>query len=255
MSELGVSSPLFKLDDVFEVDDYLYFYSESLTDERTDAEITALVNLLELQAPVRILDLACGYGRHANRLAALGHQMTGVDLMPGFLEIARMNAAARGVQVDYRQGDMRQINFVEEFDRVMILFSAFGYFEDEENLLVLKRVAQALKPGGLFIMDSPNRDTFLRNFLPFVVTEKGSDLMIDRLSLDSLNGRWLNRRIIIRNGVRKDKPFSIRVYNATELRLLIAQTGLEVYRMYGGWDGAPVTGEARRLVVVAKKPV
>lgn len=255
MSESGVSSPLFNLDDVFEVDDYLYFYSESLTDERTDAEITALVNLLELQAPVRILDLACGYGRHANRLAALGHQMTGVDLMPGFLEIARMNAAARGVQVDYRQGDMRQINFVEEFDRVMILFSAFGYFEDEENLLVLKRVAQALKPGGLFIMDSPNRDTFLRNFLPFVVTEKGSDLMIDRLSLDSLNGRWLNRRIIIRNGVRKDKPFSIRVYNATELRLLIAQTGLEVYRMYGGWDGAPVTGEARRLVVVAKKPV
>ncbi|HSB67602.1 MAG TPA: hypothetical protein VLD65_13575, partial [Anaerolineales bacterium] len=62
---------------VFDVDDYLYFYGEMLTDERTDTEVRALVGMLELDNPKRILDLACGFGRHSNRLAALGHTITG----------------------------------------------------------------------------------------------------------------------------------------------------------------------------------
>jgi len=248
-----MSQALFDLPDVFEVDDYLYFYGDSLTDPRADAEVEAIARFLELDSPKKILDLACGFGRHTNRLAALGHQMTGVDLMPGFLQLARQDAESRGVVVDYRQEDMRQIDFKEEFDRVMILFTAFGYFADSENLEVLKRVAKALKPGGLFIFDFPNRDTFLRNFHPFLVTEKGRDLMIDRISLDSLTGRWVNHRIIIRNGVRKDKPFSIRVYNPNEVTQLLADAGLKVHAMYGSWQGAPVTIDERRLIVVARK--
>jgi 2-polyprenyl-3-methyl-5-hydroxy-6-metoxy-1,4-benzoquinol methylase len=73
----------FDFNAVFDVEDYMYFYSEQLTDERTEAEVSALVRLLELDSPKKILDLACGYGRHTNRLAALGHTMTGIDLMPG----------------------------------------------------------------------------------------------------------------------------------------------------------------------------
>ncbi|MFZ6029783.1 MAG: class I SAM-dependent methyltransferase [Chloroflexota bacterium] len=244
---------LFDLQAVFEEDDYLYFYSESLTDERTDAEVAALVRLLQLDAPMQILDLACGFGRHTNRLAALGHQVTGIDLMPGFLALARQDAERRGVNVDYRQGDMRQIDFDEAFDRAMIVFTAFGYFEDDENLDVLRRVARALKPGGLFVVDFPNRDVFLRNYCPVLLTEKGDDVMIDRLSLDTLTGRWVNRRIIFRNGIRKDKPFSIRIYNPNEIRTLLAQAGLQVVRMYGNWNGDPVSMDSRRLVTVAAK--
>ena len=49
----------------------MYFYGDMLTDERTEAEVGALVRMLELDTPKKILDLACGYGRHTNRLAAL----------------------------------------------------------------------------------------------------------------------------------------------------------------------------------------
>jgi SAM-dependent methyltransferase len=248
-----MSQALFNLSDVFAEDDYLYFYGDTLTDERTEAEVAALVKYLQLDAPQNILDLACGYGRHTNRLAALGHQMTGVDLMPGFISLARQDAERRGVRVDYRQGDMRNITFNQEFDRAMILFTAFGYFEDAENEEVVRRVAQALKPGGLFIVDFPNRDTFLRNFMPYIVTEKGADLMIDRLSLDTVNGRWVNHRITIRDGVRKDKPFSIRIYNPNEIRALMSQAGLEIVAMYGDWKDGQVSMDARRLVTVARK--
>lgn len=254
MTEKDLQTPLFDLEQVFDVEDYLYFYREMLTSERTDAEVASLVKLLELEKPLDILDLACGTGRHANRLAALGHRLTGVDLMEGFLSLARQDAAERGLQVRYQQGDMRRIAFQEAFDRVMVLFTAFGYFEDEDNLLVLKNVQQALRPGGLFITDSMNRDVVLKNFQPVHVTEKEGNLMIDRNSFDSLNGFIHNQRIIIRDGVRRDKPFKIRLYNPTEFAALLRQAGLELVAMYGGFDAQPVSAESRRLVVLAQKP-
>jgi len=247
------TKPVFDYDAVFDVDDYLYFYGDMLTDERTEAEVTALVQILELTVPMTILDLACGFGRHANRLAALGHQVTGIDLMPGFLEIGRRNAAEKGVQVIYQQGDMRQLSFIEMFDRVMMLFTTFGYFEDEDNLLVLKNVARALKPGGSLVFDIPNRDVILNGFLSYIVTEKDQNLMIDRNTFDSATGRLYNRRIIIRDDVRKDKPFFVRIYNPTEISDVLDRAGLGVYKMYGGWDGQQISTDSRRMVVVARK--
>ena len=249
------SHPQFDYDAVFEEDDYTYFYSDSLTEERSDAETNALVKILQLDKPMTILDLPCGIGRHANRLAALGHSVVGIDLYPGFLELARKEAAVRRVQVDYRQGDMRTINYVDEFDRVMMLFTSFGYFEDDENFQVLENVRRALKPGGLFITDTHNRDMLLKGLVPCQVNEKEGNLMIDRLSFDSLNGRLLNRRIVIRDGVRKDKPFFVRVFNPNEMSQWLKRAGLEVQGLYSDWDMQPISGDARRMVVVARKPV
>lgn len=244
---------LFNLEEVFEAEDYLYFYSQALTEARTEAEVAALVKYLELDQPASILDLACGFGRHTNRLAALGHRMTGIDLTPGFLEIARRDAQARGVQVEYRQGDMRDLDDQEKFERVMLVFTAFGYFEDEGNLLVLKNVARALKPGGLFVFDIQNRDVYLKHIAPAFVIEKEGNFMIDRISFDPISGRSENRRIVLRDGKRKDKPFSIRLYNATEIRELLGRAGLAVHQVYNGWEGTPLSADSRRMVIVARK--
>jgi SAM-dependent methyltransferase len=247
--EMLVSNPLAN----FEVEDYLYFYSLSLTEERTEAEVASIMKLLALETPLNILDLACGFGRHTNRLAALGHRMTGLDLMEGFLEIARRDAEVKKLVVDYRQGDMRKLDFHEEFDRVLLLFTAFGYFEDHENLRVLKNITRALKPDGLFLFDIPNRDGFVKNLPPCIVTERDGNLMIDRGSFDSLSGRWYNRRVVIRNGVRRDKPFYVRLYNPNEILALLEQAGLKLDKMYGSWDAQPVVGDSRRMIIVARK--
>jgi SAM-dependent methyltransferase len=239
---------------VFDVDDYIYFYSEALTDERTDQEVSALASLLTLDHPMKILDLACGFGRHTNRLAKMGHKMTGVDITSGFLEIARQDAVQKGVNVHYQQDDMRYINFVNEFDCVMLLFTAFGYFSDEENLQVLVNIKDALIPGGLLIFDTNHRDTFLKNMRPFFVAEKEGNLMIDRISFDSLQGRLYNRRIVIRDGIRKDKPFFIRLYNPNEIQALIIRAGLVLDHIYGGWDAQELSQDSNRIIVVARKP-
>lgn len=245
--------PEFDYDAVFEVDDHIYFYGESLTDERSDSEVAGLVQIAKLDTSLRILDIPCGFGRHTNRLAALGHHMTGVDMYPGFLDIARRDALTRGVQVEYRQGDMRQLNYHAEFDRVLMLFTSFGYFDDEENFRVLELISRALTAEGLFIVDVPNRDLTLKTLSPAHVTEKNGDLMIDQLNFDSLTGRLHNRRVVIRNGVRKDKPFFVRLYNPTELRDWLNRAGMVIEQIYGGFDLSPLGVDSRRMVLVARR--
>jgi SAM-dependent methyltransferase len=238
---------------VFDVDDYLYFYSDSLTEERSEREVANLVALLELKPPMKILDLACGFGRHANRLAVEGFLVTAVDIMPGFLDLAKQDALERHVEVQYLRADMRQIHFIEEFDRVILMFSAFGYFDDRDNLRVLENVGRALKPGGMLGFDIPNRDATLKTLPPATVVEKNDDLMINRNTFDMLTGRWHNRRVILRDGVRKDKPFSMRLYNLTEIEGMIFHAGLEICHIYSDWKAQPLSPDARGAVIIAKK--
>jgi SAM-dependent methyltransferase len=252
MTENKPADALFDLEVVFNVDDYLFVYQDDLTDERSDAEVERLVKLLDLEPPMKILDLACGYGRHANRLAALGHSVTGVDYMPGFLALARQQAAQMGVQVDYQQGDMRQLSFQGEFDRVLLLFTSFGYFADSQNELVVENMVRALKPGGRLMLDTLNRDIVLKGFPPAEVIEKGNDLLINRFSFDVLTGRFHNRRIVIRNGVRKDKPYAIRLYSATEICPLLNRVGLVDFSLLDE-NSQPVSAGSRRMLVIANK--
>jgi SAM-dependent methyltransferase len=256
--ELKVSSALdeegFDFEAVFDAEDYLYFNQETLTPERTQMEVDTLVRELSLDEACSILDLACGFGRHANALAALGHTVTGVDLIPGFLERARIEAQELHLPTKFIQADVRTIDFNQEFDHVLLLFTSFGYFKDDENQLVLENVRRALKPGGLFVFETHNRDAFLKRLQPFMVTEKGEDLMIDRGSFDTITGRWYNRRIVIRDGVRKDKPFFVRLYNPSEIEELVTRAGMQVHKMLGGYDSQPLTNESCSLVIIAKKP-
>src|SRR5215211_8756747 len=88
-------------------EDYLYFYEDLLSPERTAAEVDLIWKLLELEPGLELLDLACGHGRIANPLAERGVRVTGLDATPLFLELARADAAERGVEVEYVEGDMR----------------------------------------------------------------------------------------------------------------------------------------------------
>lgn len=107
-----------KFDGVFD-EDYLYFYADRLSDERSDAETDLIWRLLRLRPGWDVLDLACGHGRIANRLAARGCRVTGLDATPLFLERARRDAEKRGVTVDYVDGDMRELPWTGRFDAVV----------------------------------------------------------------------------------------------------------------------------------------
>ena len=134
-------------DAVFHAGDYLYFYEDSIRDEYTDEQIAFLVRELSLGKQMKILDLACGHGRHANRLARLGYFVTGIDRSQDFLDIAIEDAKRQKAAVTYLCNDVRKYMVVKEYDRVIHLFSSFGYFTDAENEEVLKNITASLKSG------------------------------------------------------------------------------------------------------------
>jgi SAM-dependent methyltransferase len=233
-------------------DDYLYFYADRLTDARNDTDTDLIWRLLDLEPGTRVLDLACGHGRIANRLAARGCQVTGLDATPMFLDLARRDAVARGLRVDYVQGDMRDLPWHGRFDRVISWFTAFGYFDDPDNRLVLRQIASALAPGGRVLLDLNNRDWLIRAFQPDRVTERGDDLMIDRAELRPSTGTIHNERIIVRDGRVRRTRYVVRLFTFTELRDWLFDAGFREVHGYGE-DGTELSSASRRLIVTAER--
>jgi SAM-dependent methyltransferase len=237
-------------------EEYFQVYGPLLSEERTMREVEGIVRLLALPKGSRILDLACGHGRHAIALAEHGYRVTGQDLSELFLDRARADAETRGVAVNWVHEDMRDIPFVDEFDAVINIFTAFGYFEsDAEDQRVLDQVHKALRPSGRFLLETMHRDALVRTFQPSaVIRHEGGLLVTEERSFDQLAGRAAVRlTLLYPDGRRSELGHDARSYTLTELARMLASSGLELQATHGGLDGSPLTLDSRRLVAIARR--
>lgn len=237
---------------------YLRQYGPALTDELSERQVDQIIDLLDLEPGAKVLDLACGHGRHAIRLAARGMEVTGLDLSDVFLERARQNARDAGVGVRWIHGDMREIPYENEFDVVVNIFTAFGYLEsDEEDLRVCRAVARALQPGGVFLLETIHRDNLIARHQARMFEHYAADdvYVLHEHTLDLVNGRVDDRVVAIEKGeMFPERQTSIRLYTVPEYRRMLETAGLALDRACGGLGGDPLTLESRRLAVVGRKP-
>ncbi len=235
----------FDFEGVFD-EDYLYFYEEMLTAERTAAEVEQIAELFGPRDDV--LDCPCGHGRIANALAERGYNVTGIDQSGLFLERARSDAQARDVDVEYVHGDMRELPWRERFDGIVNWFTSFGYFDDETNQRVAQGFHDALRVEGRLVMETLNPARLIKYFGPTHLFERGDDMMIDKVELDAVNSATQTERIVIRDGEVRRTHFRVRLYTFTELRGLLESVGFENIR-----PGIEPSAE-NRLIVVADRP-
>ncbi len=236
---------------------YLRVYQPMEAPERVRSEVDFIVNALQLPKGAQVLDLCCGQGRHSLELARRGYQVVGVDLSEALLYVARQRAEREHLPVSFVQCDMREIDFVAEFDAVINMFTSFGYFESEaEDELVLAKIAQALKPKGKVLLDVINRDWLVREFQAreWHAADEGW-LVLEERSFDPLNSRvetlWV---CVARDGVRYERRSSLRLYTAAELRMMMERVGLQVKMLFGDYDGSAYSLNSPRLIVLAEKP-
>ena len=242
----------FNIEEVFKVDDYMYFYSKFLTEERTKLEVENILSILNLQGNEKIIDIACGFGRHTIELSKMGFDVTGVDIMDEFLKIAKQKANNQKTNVKFLKKDIRKLEYKEEFDVALLLFTSFGYFSEKENQLVLKNISNLLKRNGKFLFDIPNRDSRATKFSDSVL-EVDKDMMIDLPSFDPLSGYLNIRRIIIRENKRREFEYNMRIYNLTEINKLLDKVGLTIKRVYGSWKREKFTVSSPRIIILAEK--
>lgn len=213
----------------------------------------AVVQLMGLAPPAWILDLCCGYGRHAIPLARIGFAVTGLDYSETMLARAREEAELAGVDIEFRQGDMRELSWTETFDGCVMLGGSFGVFEEErENECVLHAVATALKPGGRFILDAVNRDRIVGDYRPRSWQEAGGLLRCVELHFDPVTGINYGRERWYRDGEWSERTHHMRLYTATELDEMLRRAGLSPIAHQGGYDLSEFTIKSPRILVAAQ---
>jgi SAM-dependent methyltransferase len=232
--------------------DFHRLYRPLLPPEETEEAVQAVLELTGLSAGMRVLDLACGWGRHAVELAAAGLQVAALDRALPLLRLG--SAGPGGDRVAWVCGDLREIPLAPSFDAVVCLFSSLGYFgSDAEDLRVLEEVRRLLATEGVFVLETVHRDGVVRDYVErdWWEGEDGETVFVDR-EFDVIQGvtrEWL--RWTRPDGATGEKFHSARIRSASEWKDLLLRAELEPIAWYGGWDGGPFDHTSERLIVVA----
>jgi len=193
-----------------------------------------------------LVELAVGSGRVAIPVAeATGRAVLGIDTSPAMLEQARERAAAAGVELELREGDMRDLELDEPAGLVYCPFRGLLHLPTwADRRRVFERVAASLRPGGRFAwnafafdhaiaarVDGGHQDTPVPHSLNYAVGDNRIDIALEGGGISSL--WWATRN---------------------EWLGLIDVAGLEVEALYGGFDSRPFDDESREYVWVTRRP-
>lgn len=213
--------------------------------ERTGSEIDRALTMLRPEGGERILDLACGTGRHSLELVRRGFSVVGVEIGEELVEIANKDAAEQGLEAEFVQGDLRELDYDGEFDIVLNLNDgAVGYFEtDEENHRTFEVISRALKPGGQNLIQVPNV-LYARSHLPqrsWIPSSTMIELVEHRWNKKD---RYMEGAMIplkfgeVLEGLDKRIEFRQRLYTVDELREIYDSVGMTLERVFHG-NGRP----------------
>lgn len=231
--------------DAYFSDFYLRVHA-SAPDEQ--AEALAAARLAKVAAGETLLDVGCGFGRHAVPLARAGFRVTGVDRSRPLLDEARRRAGGERWP-KFTRADYRELPFADgTFDAALNLFS-LGYDEDARVVAETRRV---LKPGGRLVLETTHRDHVVRTWEDTAWRLVGEGrMLLERRTFDPVDGVTQTTQILIEaDGTRESRTLTARVYTASELVALLHAAGFDEVKCWGGWEHEPFTPDSR-LVVIA----
>jgi SAM-dependent methyltransferase len=227
---------------------YLVLYDAYLA-ERTPVEADQLEALLRIHPPRRVLDLPCGQGRHSIELARRGYDVTGVDLSPFLLDVAKKRAAAAGVRVRWLEGDMRQPIPGASFDVILNLFTSFGYFEDPaDDQQVLTAGVAMLAPGGRLLLEVINGARIMNDFQSREWFTVGRAAVMEARTLDRSSQRMVVERTVSIPPDEETSVHTIRLYTGEQIDAAMRSSGFVRVDLYGDWDGGPLRPDSLRVI-------
>ena len=229
-------------------------YYDALYSHRDGVEAEAFVNrLLDYLKPAPgslMADIPCGTGRHAQFMAAAGHEVFGYDLSEQNIEEA---GKLKHDRLHFAVLDMRQMFHVRYFDFIFNLFTSLGYFEyDRYDLRIIKNFHSALKNGGTLVIDFFNAYYAIEHLKDNdSVTRGGYNFEIAK----DYNGTHIVKTIRVDAEPEKVFTEKVRAYTSNDFERMLQYAGFTVRSQFGDYDLHPFDQQTSpRLIIVADKP-
>ena len=262
--------------DWFESESFWTQFAPIMFDDARWAEAPTVAqyvkDLAGLAPEEKVLDAGCGLGRISVELAALGLDVTGVDIIQSELDAARESAEAEGVPLTLINHDLRSFHAPAQFDCAVNLYTSFGYCATiEEDLQILRNIADSVKPGGTFIMECTSRETAVLYWTPGEEFERAGYKVVTHFEVvgawEGLRSQWtlypLDADITTpssrgapatkQSGPIIDHTFIQRLYPASFLRDKLIEFGFSKAEVFGDYDKSPYDQKARTMVIIARK--
>ncbi len=230
------------------------------SDPHTELTLHFLIDQLGLAPGARVLDQCCGIGSLSLALARRGFRVIGVDQSRAYIEQARKAAESAEISLDLRAADASVFVPREPVDGVFNWWTSFGYADtDAENIRMLARAFEALKPDGVFLLDVMNLPGVLRGFQRDVVvrreTSRGQVMLLRESSLD-LAGGYMKKRwtYFLPDQSRVEHESRTPFYLPHQILQMLRSVGFVDFSLFSGPDAAPLTLDSLRLIIRARRP-
>jgi SAM-dependent methyltransferase len=223
-------------------EEYLHLYPHR---DEADAErlVSLICRALPWQPGWRVLDVACGAGRHLAALSARGANAVGVDLSLALLRRVQDVTDRPVARADMRALPVRP----RTMDLTVNLFTSFGYFErDDEHAAALAGMLETVRPGGWFAIDFLNPARVRDGLVPEEQSRLGDRTVhITRKLVDG--GRFVVKTILTPEG--REFRERVRLLEASDLARMISGAGARVKHQFGDYAGGPIEGGSRTILL------
>jgi len=212
--------------------DYLKEHKNYFSKKQLQKDVNFIIDVLNLDKKDKILDLACGHGRHTIELKKRGFNIDGLDLSDYLLKIAKKHSKQEGLQINFYKQDIKKINLKTKYNKAFLFFSEFDLFDVEK---VLKNVTKILKTNGLFLLDCDN----VFRLIQYLIKHPRALYQFDFINME-LKEKQKNSK-------------GVRYYVVPELRKLFNDHKLKVISIYGNYKKQKLNIGSKRIILIGKK--
>jgi SAM-dependent methyltransferase len=236
----------------FNTEEYSRIYRHR-NDEDAQNLIELILNNVTLPRNAKVLDLACGAGRHSILFAKNNFDVTAVDISDVLLNIAQKTAEGINLKINFINSDLRKLCLTEKFNLIINLFTSFGYFHsDSENEMVMKMVSEQLLDNAYFIIDFFNIVHLRKNLIPITFDKLENGLIKQERVIE---GDRVTKKITVDIAGRKRFYYeSVRAYSKDELVSMMIKNKLEIKNIFGSYLGDYFEeSDSSRIIIIAAK--
>lgn len=229
---------------------YYHILYQNRDEKEAELFIDSLISTIPIKPGSKILDLACGRGRHAHYLNQLGYNVLGIDLSPSNISYAQSFA---NDTLSFEIGDMRDPLPNTQHDYILNLFTSFGYFaREQDDIKVLENVHRVLNNTGTFIIDYLNVDKTIHSL------GNNEQLKLNNITYNierCIDKNFIVKEIQVNDGERE---FSfkemVKILPLADFEAYFNRVGFEIEQVYGDYSLNPFekTSSDRLLMIIRK---